>query len=400
MRNFGGNQFYGFNGGGNMPQQDANDALYNIIRNLGGNNNALSNIIQQTQQQEQQQIRKMTVSRENGQYSPHDNAILQNTATFITWCGKRIICAVHGGFYYFGADAIKLLESQVSYMYTTEYNDKDNTSSFSFGIVPHTHSSTYSVTKSSFARSFLNNNSSIPKLGDLNISGKDCEVIDSSSKAIRYIFNFIVSNVLPATIDVTMQPGLMDNVTQEDLDKINNSKKEDMFTNSDNFEAFMSIMFNDLETADNSGIDSSKAAGGMKYLYDAIDPSIDDAITDTIVKFFSNKLLIQEPWTPDYRTKYISWDAHPRGWFMPTQQDYQSKNKLSYDQVMQQQPQQQSQNAYGGNHGRKTSNFQNNNSSNYNSNQRSRFANFRQNINNDNEQQQIESSETDNFGDI
>ena len=135
-------------------------------------------------------IKKMTVSRENGQYSPHDNLILQNTATFITWCGKRIICAVHGGFYYFGADAIKLLESQVSYMYTTEYNDKDNTSSFSFGMVPHTHSSTYSMSKSIFARRFLNNHSRIHKLADLNIRGKDCEVIDSSSKAIRYIFNF------------------------------------------------------------------------------------------------------------------------------------------------------------------------------------------------------------------
>lgn len=341
---------YGNNGYGNMmPQQISygNNGMNGFINNGGGYGGNMQ-MMQQQQQQPAQQ--KIAVSRDAGEYSSHDILISSNTISFITWLGQRVIGAVHGGFFYFGSEAIKLLESQISFMYTTEATNKNP--SYSLGIVPHGHSSSYSITQHSYVKSFLNrqSNQQFPKTSDLMITGKDCEVIHNRDSAVKYTFNFIIANVFPAVIKHDgITGGYINDEASRQTESIFNEKIVDMFAVADDY----AYNENGQPTASNEDVlnkakqradtfcslmDNRNAnddfAGGLFYMFDPFNPDAENNIYTCIERLVSEQFIVIEGWEPTWKIKYRSWDDHPRGWFMQTQRQYTNKNVITYEQGM------------------------------------------------------------------
>ena len=223
------NNNYGYNNN-NMADDEDFEQQNGSFKNIRGNKGYYN---------KNKQI--INCCREKGNYSAHDMIIARSVVNVITWRGTRIIGMENGGVFYFGADAIRQLEQQISYMYPMERGSTSpDDSSFSFGIVPHTHRSNQSVSRAMFEASFLCNDNSNKSLQIF--SAKDSEVVVGIENAKNYIYNFITNNIYPALIEIYENtPGLVPIGERETAEDINYMRAVDMFTITPNSPLFFLV---------------------------------------------------------------------------------------------------------------------------------------------------------------
>lgn len=235
-----------------------------------------------------------TDARTFGRYTHHDVTVLRadsvdGNVQIITWMDSRPICFVHGGIYYFGRDAIAMLENQAQYMLPKVPSGDNTRDSFSFGIVPHPFSD-------------------------------KATTATSVEQACVLTYNFIVSNVMPIV-------ALNDPVRIADMFTVIRETEDHRRDSINRFEEFCEIF---------KGVYADIRSNPFN-------PEMNNLIQAVIQRLIDSDFITVIDWTPDYRYRLRGWMAPIEPYILqqqqqqqeaaPAQQPQQPRSAMGYQQA-------------------------------------------------------------------
>ena len=196
-----------------------------------------------------------------GRYTHHDMTVLEagdigGNVQIVTWMRQRPICFVHGGIFYFGKDAVAMLENQAQYMLPKIPGSDTTSDSFSFGIVPHTYSD-------------------------------KATIATTLNEAYVLTYNFIVSNVMPI-VALGDESRIIDMFTSIQDDE--HHQREHVNRVDDFYEIFRQVYL-DVKNA-------------------PFNPANTGIIRNVIGRLIDANFIVTINWVPDYRYRL-------RGWISP-----------------------------------------------------------------------------------